>query len=323
MAKSVKLEIFHGTLGEILDTHFPDYRIGGYFNNEYSAVQWLGVFDHDTNFKVAEAIAVEKFTSRDDAPGLLIIDYVNSDSRRYLDVEQALSFMQIILSMASARKKANASKNQCEPEPTPDSPIPIKADEINIGNINPRKYYLVTSRHNGKTLFLQNLIKNLFGFKIKDVIFNDPATVVLWEDGEKTVVQCQNGEEFDPEKGLAMAITKRLYGNKYSYYDVFKKWVGKHKKKKLRELQQVQTKEETVIANLTLSEVSLSPEDAVAVLRVDGETETKNPREGTNFNDYLDEQLKDPNFKKQFENTEVIRPYCDINKPEDNGNVNS
>lgn len=43
---------------------------------------------------------------------------------------------------------------------------------------------------------------------VKRIIFNPPATIVFWQDGTKTVVKCQNGEEFDPEKGLAMAIVK-------------------------------------------------------------------------------------------------------------------
>ena len=60
--------------------------------------------------------------------------------------------------------------------------------------------------------------------EIKKVIFNDPATIVFWEDGTKTVVKAQD-EEFDPEKGLAMAISKKALGNQGSYYNVFKKWV--------------------------------------------------------------------------------------------------
>ena len=43
---------------------------------------------------------------------------------------------------------------------------------------------------------------------IKKVIFNDPATIVFWKDGTKTIVKCQEGAEFDPEKGLAMAISR-------------------------------------------------------------------------------------------------------------------
>ena len=63
--------------------------------------------------------------------------------------------------------------------------------------------------------------------EIKNVIFNDPATIVFWEDGTKTVVKCQDGDEFDPEKGLAMAIAKKAYGNKGSYCNKMKKWLPK------------------------------------------------------------------------------------------------
>ena len=63
--------------------------------------------------------------------------------------------------------------------------------------------------------------------EIKNVIFNDPATIVFWEDGTKTVVKCQDGDEFDPEKGLAMAIVKKAYGNKGSYCNKMKKWLPK------------------------------------------------------------------------------------------------
>lgn len=61
---------------------------------------------------------------------------------------------------------------------------------------------------------------------IEKVIFNDPATIVIWNDGSKTVVKCAN-EHFDPEKGLAMAISKKFFGNRGNYCDIFKKWVPK------------------------------------------------------------------------------------------------
>ena len=63
--------------------------------------------------------------------------------------------------------------------------------------------------------------------EIKNVIFNDPATIVFWDDGTKTVVKCQDGDEFDPEKGLSMAIVKKAYGNKGSYCNKLKKWLLK------------------------------------------------------------------------------------------------
>lgn len=65
--------------------------------------------------------------------------------------------------------------------------------------------------------------------EIKDVIFNNPATIVFWADGTKTVVKRQKGDRFDKEKGLAMAIVKKLYGNKARYNDLFKKWIKEDK----------------------------------------------------------------------------------------------
>ena len=64
--------------------------------------------------------------------------------------------------------------------------------------------------------------------KIENVIFNDPATIVFWDDGSKTVVKCHDSI-FDPEKGLAIAISKKALGNKYDYYEEFGKWLPKKK----------------------------------------------------------------------------------------------
>ena len=62
--------------------------------------------------------------------------------------------------------------------------------------------------------------------KIKDVIFSDPATVVFWNDNTKTVVKTRGGEPYDKEKGLAMAIIKKITGNAGNYYEIFKEWCG-------------------------------------------------------------------------------------------------
>lgn len=63
--------------------------------------------------------------------------------------------------------------------------------------------------------------------KSKNVIFNDPATIVFWNDGTKTVVKCGKDDTFDPEKGLAMAISKYFFDNAGYFNDVFKKWIPK------------------------------------------------------------------------------------------------
>lgn len=61
-------------------------------------------------------------------------------------------------------------------------------------------------------------------FDIKKVIYNNPATIVLWKDGTKTVVKCQENDTYDPEKGLAMCFAKKALDNKGHYMETFKKW---------------------------------------------------------------------------------------------------
>ena len=76
--------------------------------------------------------------------------------------------------------------------------------------------------------------KNLYyglSLTIKDVIFNPPATIVLWMDGTKTVVKDQGEVFYDPEKGMAMAVTKKAFGNQGNYYNQFAKYLDIYEKK--------------------------------------------------------------------------------------------
>ena len=70
------------------------------------------------------------------------------------------------------------------------------------------------------------MLKNIYyglSLTIKDVIFNPPATIVLWMDGTKTVVKDQGEVFYDPEKGMAMAVAKKAFGNQGNYYNRFAK----------------------------------------------------------------------------------------------------
>lgn len=49
--------------------------------------------------------------------------------------------------------------------------------------------------------------------EISKVVFNNPATIVFWADGTKTVVKCMEGQEFNEYYGVACAIMKRFFGN--------------------------------------------------------------------------------------------------------------
>ena len=67
--------------------------------------------------------------------------------------------------------------------------------------------------------------------KIKNIDFQPPLTIIVWEDGTKTFVKCAKDEMFDPEKGAAMAITKKALGDKYAYIETISYYVNKWLKK--------------------------------------------------------------------------------------------
>lgn len=95
------------------------------------------------------------------------------------------------------------------------------------------KQYLIVPRGTAKSIETYKQILNArYGIgterilpDIADVIFSGPATIIKWTDGTKTVVKCSKVENFDPEKGLAMAIAKKVLGNKGNYYETIKKWM--------------------------------------------------------------------------------------------------
>lgn len=72
---------------------------------------------------------------------------------------------------------------------------------------------------------ISKLTKPFKAITIKKVIFSNPATIVFWNDDSKTVVKCSRRDNFDPEKGLAMAIAKKFLGNKGNYYNTFIKYI--------------------------------------------------------------------------------------------------
>ena len=87
----------------------------------------------------------------------------------------------------------------------------------------------VSLYYNPNTHAKKSQLKRMYFNVIKKVIFNEPATIVYWSDGTKTVVKCGEDDIWDPEKGLAMAVTKKFFGNEGFYYDIFKKWIPEDK----------------------------------------------------------------------------------------------
>lgn len=60
--------------------------------------------------------------------------------------------------------------------------------------------------------------------KIEKVIYNNPATIVVWNDGIKTVVKCRDGDTYDEKTGFFLCMVKRLFGNTGRYNVELDKW---------------------------------------------------------------------------------------------------
>lgn len=93
--------------------------------------------------------------------------------------------------------------------------------------------HVINSHYGVNSAYGKDNLKNTFLGMITKVIFNDPATIVFWNDGSKTIVKCNPEDKFDPEKGLAMACMKKLFGNKGYYNDIFRKWLPEEDEKSL------------------------------------------------------------------------------------------
>lgn len=59
---------------------------------------------------------------------------------------------------------------------------------------------------------------------VKKVIFNGEACIVLWGDGEKTVVKRQEGDAWNKEVGMMAAFSKKLFGNDNTFNKVISRF---------------------------------------------------------------------------------------------------
>lgn len=89
-----------------------------------------------------------------------------------------------------------------------------------LDDTNDRRFYDIynfctshdlTSPHD-EMLTAETSMESQKAYQIKDVIFDKRATTIVWANGEKTTVKAFC-EPIDHEKGLAMALTKRILTN--------------------------------------------------------------------------------------------------------------
>lgn len=85
------------------------------------------------------------------------------------------------------------------------------------------------------------------GTYIKKVIYNDPATIVFWSDGTKTVSKALDSDTYSREMGLLLCYMKKLVPNK-NIHNLLNDWSGiddsNHQTVYLKDVKKIQGKKE-------------------------------------------------------------------------------
>lgn len=49
--------------------------------------------------------------------------------------------------------------------------------------------------------------------EIDRLIYSGNKTIIIWKDGDKTIVSCGEGEQFDQYTGFCAAVVKKVFGS--------------------------------------------------------------------------------------------------------------
>ena len=125
--------------------------------------------------------------------------YVNGKEQKNYDM-----FLDAIANVFNEALETYASSNKNV------KPKESKENKKPIVKVEPKKVATPTfySKRN-ETKFTP-----LYMPRIREVMFNDPATICWFEDNSKTVAIAGHGDKYDKETGLAICMLKRVLGNK-------------------------------------------------------------------------------------------------------------
>lgn len=101
-------------------------------------------------------------------------------------------------------------------------PQPIISEPIKITDTTSKYLASIIAKTNTEEgaremnkYYIDNNSMNVI-LSISDVIIGkQKQTVVKWGDGTKTIVKCNDEDNFSPEIGVAMCIAKRMFGENY------------------------------------------------------------------------------------------------------------
>lgn len=106
----------------------------------------------------------------------------------------------------------------------------IKYNIDNTCMMNKKLKSILNMQYGTKGLNLQRGCLKPELCRYKKIIFDPPTTIVQWFDGTESVVNSQNVEDYDPEKGIALCFMKKYLGND----DTFNKILNKEIKMEMK-----------------------------------------------------------------------------------------
>lgn len=76
-------------------------------------------------------------------------------------------------------------------------------------------------------LLYKHIQKGEFEFAISKVLYENPVTIVMWDDGTKTVSKCAEGDIYSKETGLTICLLKKVLGAT-PVHKMFEDWIPKN-----------------------------------------------------------------------------------------------
>jgi len=91
------------------------------------------------------------------------------------------------------------------------TPTVIPAETTTATSVISIPYFTTTAMRKSIRYKLSGYIpsKNTY---IKEVIYSNPATIVIWSDGTKTISKCTENDEYNEEMGLVLCVLKKTLG---------------------------------------------------------------------------------------------------------------
>ena len=104
-------------------------------------------------------------------------------------------------------------------------------ETLNLVDEQGKKFSEITLADNEMTVLIQEgfkkvlteqLFKNRMG--ILKVVFNNPMTIVWFDDGTKVAVKVSKDDTFSEEVGVAMAVIKKYFNGRSNFKKFLEQW---------------------------------------------------------------------------------------------------